>query len=608
MHYGYGYFEEERLGQIGDVGLWRRILSYVKPYWKAVLAAILLALLISAAALSLPYLVRIGIDAYIVNADPTMEERLRGLAHLALIFAALMLLEFTTNFLQVMLLERTGQQVMHEIRQDLFGHVLDLDLAFFNRNPVGKLVTRLTNDVQNMHEMFTSVIVTLFNDAAKIIAILAIMFWMHWELTLILSLLLPVMVLNAVVFSRYAREAFRAIRTQLARINAFLEEVLSGITILQIFSRERDTETRFRQLNQNYLDATLHQIRVFGVFVPLIEVLSSTATAVIIWYGGREILHGRMTLGILVAFLSYMRLFFQPLRELSAKYSIIQSAMASAERIFQLLETQSTVLPPKTPMTLPDLRGAITFRDVTFGYKPSQPVVDRLNFQVAPGETLAVVGATGAGKTTLINLLERFYDPDAGEISIDGADLKKLNPAWLRRQIGLVMQDIFIVPGTLKENILLDRSLTNDALNRIIHEAQLTGLVNRLPQGLETRIGEGGIDLSAGEKQLLAFARVLARNPRILVLDEATSNVDSETEMLIEKAIASTLAGRTSIVIAHRLSTIRRADRILVMNRGRIVEEGTHTALMAQQGLYHHLQSLQFRTAELEPGAAAREP
>jgi ATP-binding cassette subfamily B protein len=303
-----------------------------------------------------------------------------------------------------------------------------------------------------------------------------------------------------------------------------------------------------------------------------------------------------------------MRLFFQPLRELSAKYSIIQSAMASAERIFQLLETQSTVLPPKTPMTLPDLRGAITFRDVTFGYKPSQPVIDRLNFRVAPGETLAVVGATGAGKTTLINLLERFYDPDGGEISIDGTDLKKLNPAWLRRQIGLVMQDIFIVPGTLKENILLDRSLTDDALDRIIREAQLTGLVNRLPQGLETRIGEGGIDLSAGEKQLLAFARVLARNPRILVLDEATSHVDSETEMLIEKAIASTLAGRTSIVIAHRLSTIRRADRILVMNRGRIVEEGTHTALMAQHGLYHHLQSLQFRTADLEPGAAAQEP
>jgi len=517
-------------------------------------------------------------------------------ARLAGIFLALLGLEFVANFLQVVLLEWTGQRVMHRMRQQLFTHMLDLNLSFYNRNPVGKLVTRLTNDIQNMHEMFTSVIVTLFNDLIRLTGILAILFWMNWQLALGMCLLVPAILGNTLWFSRLARDAFRRIRTGLARINSFLQEALSGVALIQLFNREPYSRERFQALNRAYLDDTLYQIKVFGIFMPVVEILAMAATALIIWYGGSEILRGDMTIGVLVAFLAYMRLFFQPLRELSQKYSIVQSAMASAERIFQLLDTEESLPIAKTPELPAGDAGTVVFQNVTFGYAPGQPVLRDLSFTVPPGETLAIVGATGSGKSTIINLLERLYDPEAGAITVDGTDLRQLDPAWLRRHVGLVMQDVFIVPDTLRANILLDRLDLDDAeLTTIVSRAQLTALVRQLPQGWHTRLGEGGMELSAGQKQLLAFARVLARDPAILVLDEATSNVDTETEILIERAIDTALAGRTSMVIAHRLSTIRRAHRILVMTEGRIVEQGTHESLMAAGGLYHHLQSLQVR-------------
>jgi ATP-binding cassette subfamily B protein len=467
-------------------------------------------------------------------------------------------------------------------------------MAFFHNNPSGKLGTRLTNDIQNMHEMFTSVIVTLFNDALRILGILVLLYWLNWRLAVIISLLLPLIIVLTIWFSKMARDAFREIRTQLAKINAFLQEAVSGISLVQLFQREKDTEENFVTLNRNYFTATMHQIKIFGFFMPALDILSSTATGLIIWYGGLQILQGKMTIGILVAYLFYMKLFFQPLRELSQKYSIVQSAMASAERIFQLLDTKSDIPAPVKPLTPQEVEGALEFKDVTFSYESGQPVIHDLSFTVEPGETLAIVGATGSGKTTLANLLERMYEPDKGKILLDGIDLRQLDIQWLRTAVGLVMQEVYIVPATIRENILLDRKKSAVDLQQIVDRAQLNNLISMLPEGLDTKIGEGNLDLSAGQRQLLAMARVLARDPQILVLDEATANVDTQTEIYVERAIEATLAQRTSIVIAHRLSTIRRADRILVMDAGRIVEQGTHESLMARHGLYHHLQNLQY--------------
>jgi len=594
MRYGYGYFEEDKLGEVADINLWRRIMGYTRHYWQGVAAAVLLSIAVIGSSLLLPYLVRLGVDNYIINVQIPVSARLSGLATLAVIFGLAVMVGFAANYFQVTVLEWTGQNIMHRLRQHLYSHLMRLDLTFFHAHPSGKLVTRLTNDIQNMHEMFTSVIVTLFNDTIQIIGILILLYWLNWRLALLMTLLLPVILVATFIFSRLARNVFREIRTSLARINAYLQEAVSGISLIQLFQREKDTEQNFVGLNQNYFQSAMHQIKIFGIFMPMLEVISSAATALIIWYGGVLILKDEMTIGILVAFLSYMRLFFQPLRELSQKYSIVQSAMASAERIFQLLDTGSDMAVATSSLAPQSVQGSLEFRNVTFGYEPDRPVIHELSLHVAPGETVAIVGATGSGKTTLVNLLERMYDPNNGKILLDGHDLRDLDPLWLRNVVGLVMQEIYLVPGTIRENILLDREMTEGALADTLEQAQLTGLISRLPKGVNTMIGEGNLELSSGQRQLLALARIMARNPDILVLDEATANIDSETEILVERAIAATLAGRTSIVIAHRLSTIRRADRILVMDAGMIVEEGTHAQLMAKRGFYHRLQNLQY--------------
>jgi ATP-binding cassette subfamily B protein len=593
MRYGYGYFEEDRLKSGSDLKLWERIIAYTLPRWREITGAIILSMAITGCSLALPYLVRLAIDDFVINENLEPAVRLAGVGQLATIFMVLIAAGFLANFLQVVLLEWTGQQIMHRMRQDLFSHTLSLETAFFNRNPVGKLVTRLTNDIQNMHEMFTSVIVTLFNDLIRILGILVLLCLMNWRLALLMLLLIPLIIFNTLLFSRLARFAFRDIRTHLARLNSFLQEALSGISIIQLFAREKDSHKRFADLTRAYMERTFYQIRIFAIFMPMLELLSAVAIALIIWYGGSQIIQEKMTIGILVAFLSYMRLFFQPLRDLSQKYSIVQSSLASAERIFQLLDTESDLATATSPKRPAATRGEIEFEQVTFGYEPEIPVVKGLSFRVKPGETLAIVGATGAGKTTVINLLERFYDPDRGRILLDNNDLRALDLQHLREQIGLVMQDVFIFPTSLRDNIVLDREVAEERLDEIIAAAQLKRFVASLPKGVATRIGEGGQDLSAGQRQLLAMARILARDPRILILDEATSSIDTETEMLIEKALEATLANRTSVIIAHRLSTIRRADRIMVMEDGRIIEEGDHDQLMTAKGLYYHLQSLQ---------------
>jgi ATP-binding cassette, subfamily B, multidrug efflux pump len=593
MQHDYGYFEDDHIGQLGDVNLWRRLLSFILPQWRWAMVAILLSFVVSAASLALPRLIQVGMDHYIIGADLELEERLSGLMQLGTMFLAVILVGFVTNFLQVIALEWTGQNIMHTIRQHLFTRMLDLNLSFFNAHPVGRLVTRLTNDIQNMHEMFTSVIITLFNDGIRLLGILAILYWMNWRLALLLCATFPVMLVITIWFGRLSRDAFRQLRTHLAAINAFLQEAVSGISVIQLFLRQKDMHRRFSGLNDRYFHSAYYQIWIFGIFIPLIEVMSSVSLALIIWYGGKEILQEHMTIGVLTAFIAYMRLFFQPVRELSQKYSIVQSAMASAERIFHLMELRDRLPVVDRPVVPKTVQGEIAFSKVIFAYEPDHPVIKELSFETRAGETLAIVGATGSGKTTLINLLERFYDPCSGSISLDGVDLRSLDPHWLREQVGLVMQDVFIVPGSIRENIMLDRQLSDEELDRIVELSQLSGMVRRLPEGLETKIGEGSMDLSAGQKQLLALARVFVRNPRILVLDEATANVDTETEMFVEQAIQAALADRTSIVIAHRLSTIRRADRILVMDQGCIVEQGTHDDLMQRHGLYYHLQTLQ---------------
>ncbi|MHB1014264.1 MAG: ABC transporter ATP-binding protein [Desulfurivibrionaceae bacterium] len=589
MRDNYGYFEEDQLGKFGDLSLWRRIIFLGRPYWLGALLAVLLSFIVVGCGLSLPYLIRLAVDDFILKTGLAAALRIEGLKRLALAFCALMVFEFAGNFIQVLILEWTGQRIMHRMRQMMFVHLLHLDLKFFHRNPAGRLVTRLTNDIQNMHEMFTSVIVTLFNDGAKLLGILGILFWMNWRLTLCICLLLPLMVGNTVWFSRLARDAFRQIRTHLAQINSFLQESLSGVALIQLFRREESSQAQFSRLNQAFFAKALYQIRVFALFLPINELMNAISVSTILWYGGSQIMAGKMSIGMLVAFLSYMRLFFQPLRELSQKYSIVQSALASAERIFQLLDTHEALPLAATPLRPVSGKGEIEFREVCFGYEAGHPVLDHFSLRIPPGQTLAIVGATGSGKTTIINLLERFYDPDAGAILLDGIDLRALDPNWLRGQVGLVMQDVLIMPGSIRDNILLDGEKTDEALWEILEKAQLAHFVRQLPEGLATKVGEGGADLSAGQRQLLAFARILAREPRILVLDEATASVDPESEMLTEWAIGATFAGRTNIVIAHRLSTIRRADYILVMAEGRIIEQGSHAELAVANGAYRRL-------------------
>jgi len=593
----FGYSEKGHQPSVGDIQLWRRVLQFAGPYKLGIGGAILLSLLITWATLSLPRLLQSGIDNYITATALANELRFKGLLNTALHYGALIIVVFLTSFGQIRLLEWVGQSVMHSVRQRLFRHVLNLDLEFFGTNPVGRLVTRLTNDIQNMNEMFTSVIVTLFNDFLRLAGILVLLFWMNPRLAGLLSLFVPIALLVTLLFARLAREKFRAIRSQLSKLNSFLAETLSGMTILQLFGRQTKARQDYEALSQEYVNRTMGQIKLFGIFMPLTEFLSSAAMALILWYGGGEIIRSRLTLGELVAFISYMRLFFQPLRELSQKYSVVQSAMASAERIFQLLDTPISII--STDRNQGSFwQGDLVYRGVKFGYTPDKPVIKKLDIHFKAGETVAIVGTTGSGKTTLVNLLLRFYEPQEGSIHIDNQDIRTLPLAELRQVVGVILQDVFILQDTLFNNIVLDTGKTRNDVERVLAQTEMTSFLHRLPDGLDTFIGEGGFELSTGQKQLLSFARVLCRDPAVLVLDEATAAIDTETENLLEKAIESSFEGRTSLVIAHRLSTIRRADRIIVMQHGEIIEEGNHEQLMAAEGHYATLISMDMQQQE----------
>lgn len=587
MEHNFGFFEEDTLGEQQDTHLWKRIFSYVLPHAKGMIVAILLALTVIASGLALPRLTQVAIDRFIMDESISRAVRLAGLQQMTALFIVMVIVGFLASFFQTTVLEWTSQNIMHRLRQHLFSHLLKQDLSFFNKTPTGKLVTRLSNDIQNMNEMFTSVIVTLFNDGVQFVAILVILMSINWRLAMMMLALVPLIILNLVVFSRLAREAFRSVRTQLALINSFLQESLGGIALIRHFLREDYAVARFRLENQDYTKKNLHQIKIFSIFVPFIEVLSAIAIALIIWYGGGQIIEHHMSFGELTAFIFYMRLFFKPVREISEKYSIIQSAMASAERIFELLDRK-----PGIPSGVEQgfkLQGKVTFSGVHFTYNEPEWILAGLDFTIHAGETIAIVGATGSGKSTIINLLERLYVPQQGTIRIDGKDLKDFDPQWLRQQIGLVIQDVLLISGSLRENICLGEVVTEEVLEEILVKAQLSEVVRHLPEGIDTQIGEGAWELSTGQKQLLSLARVLIRDPRILIFDEATANIDSMTEMLLEKAVRETVRSRTSILIAHRLSTIRDADRIIVLEHGRIAEEGNYQQLMRQNGIFRAL-------------------
>lgn len=596
----YGYDEGGKAVSISDLGLWRRIARYSYDRLGSFSVAVFLSLALTGATLAQPWLMQRGIDSFITSDILAIHERFAGLADTAFWYLLMVLAVFLLSFLQVLLLEYIGQSIMHSIRQDLFRHMLRLDLPFFNTNPLGKLVTRLTNDIQNMHEMFTSVMVTMFNDLLRIAGILFALFLMNPRLALIMSFFVPISLTLTFVFARLAREKFRAIRTQLARINSFLSESLSGMSILQLFGRHTRTRDDFKEMSLEYQDRALSQIKLFGMFMPITEFMGSAAMALILWYGGGEILQQRLTIGELVAFISYMRLFFQPLRELSQKYSIVQSAMASAERIFQLLDTKNTIEDPARQAVVPSIQGDLQFTDVTFGYSPGTPVIRNINLRIKHGQTVALVGTTGSGKTTLVNLLLRFYEPQHGTITIDDTSIGDFSLHQLRNIVGVVLQDVLILQDTLLTNIVMDTGKSRESVEEILLKTGMQRFVAQLPQGLDTRIGEGGQELSTGEKQLLSFARVLCRDPKILVLDEATAAIDTESENILEAAIEDIFSNRTSLIIAHRLSTIRRADHIIVMDSGSIVEQGSHDELMALAGHYSSLVAMDLQNGRLQ--------
>ncbi len=523
-----------------------------------------------------------------------------GLAWIAVICCAVLVLGYFFNFAQVVLLETTGQRMSHDIRQDLLKHVLTRSISFHDRSPTGVLVARVTNDIQNLNEMIKSVAVTLFKDFFILAGIMAILIQINMRLALLTFALLPPILLVTGIFRRLARDVFRELRGKVAQINTAFSENMAGIRIVQVFRREEYNSREFARLNHDNYLAGMRQIKIFAVFMPLIELISALAMGVIIWYGGLSVLSEAMTLGAVVAFIAYAQKFFQPIRDLAEKYNILQSAMASLERIFGLLDDRSALPPPSVPTPLPESKGEITFDRVSFAYRPGEPVLREVSFRVPAGRTLAIVGATGAGKTSIINLLLRFYDVSAGRVLVDGRDVRELDPAGHRSRIGLVMQDVFLFSGTIRENIsLAGKDLPMDRIRSAAEAVNAAGFIESLPLGYDQPIGEGGLSLSVGQRQLLSFARVLARDPRILVLDEATASIDSETEKLIETALARLTAGRTSIIIAHRLSTIQRADQILVLNKGRVAEIGTHQELLSLHGLYHHLHLLQYRENRL---------
>jgi ATP-binding cassette subfamily B protein len=592
------FHEEEALGKAYDGRLMRRLLRYLRPYRWLVLLALLVLMLGSATEIVGPWITQLVIDEAIPGRDAGY------LGVLVLAYLGTVVLGFGLSYGEEVVTTWLGQSVMHDLRSEIFHKLQRLDLRFYDRNPIGRLMTRVTNDVETLNTLFSSGVVTVFGDLFTLVFIVGAMLTMNWRLALVTFGVLPLVFYAAFLFRAKIRTAYRDIRVRIARVNAFLHERITGIRVAQLFNRERADAERHEQLNDDHLQAHLHSIRYYALFFPVIELFTAVAIALIVWYGGLRVVEGAVTVGVVVAFLQYARRFFRPIQDLSEKYNLLQAAMASSERVFQLLDEPLGITDPPSPERLPEpTRGRIVFENVWFAYgrdADGEPdwVLQDVSFTVEPGQKVAIVGHTGAGKTTLINLLMRFYDVDRGRILLDGVPIHQVRLADLRSRIGLVLQDVFLFSHDVAYNIRLGSPDIDNA--RVAAAAERVGaaaFIDRLERGYDQPLGERGSSLSVGERQLVSFARALAFDPAILVLDEATSSVDSEIEEKIERATDELLAGRTSLVIAHRLSTVQNADRIVVLHHGKLCEEGTHAELLESRGLYAKLHELQFAQA-----------
>ena len=590
----YEYSEEEQdLGKVYDRVLMKRLLAYLKPYKFQLLLIGLLMVGNTLSRLAGPYLLQRGIDEHIT---PSI---LEGLSTIAIFYVLALISEFVFSYFEEYRMQMIGQHAMHDLRQTLFSHLQRLDVQFFDKNPVGRLMTRVMGDVQVLNELFASGVITVFANLLQILGIMVAMLLYNWKLALVTFTVIPIIFGATLVYQIYSRRAFREQRKQLARINAFLQENIVGMTTMKLFAQERRSHLRFNERNRRYLAANLRSIFYFSLFHPLIEVTASLAIAVIIWYGGGQVVQDALSFGVLLAFIRYAERFFWPIRELSEKYTIFQNAMASSERIFQLLDTQPTIVSTAPKSGATTLKGEIEFRNVWFAYNDEDYVLRDVSFKVKPGEKVALVGHTGAGKTSIINLLCRFYEINKGQILIDGVDIQEMNLEELREAVSIVQQNIFLFSDSIERNISLGNpSISSAQVKRAAEDVHLDRFVEKMPQVYGTEIKEDGGGLSVGQKQLVAFARALASDPSILILDEATSSVDTETELLIEDALSRLMEDRTSVVIAHRLSTIQNADKIIVMHRGEIREAGTHNALLQQGGIYYRLYQLQYKGQE----------
>jgi len=636
--------EEEVLGKAYDSRLMKRLLTYLRPYkWQVGIA--LASILLKAGADVLgPYLTKVVVDRYLAPVrglhtplDHYLSSKpLVGIAQIATLYVGLLLFSFLLEYLQTYYMQWAGQKTMFDMRAQIFRHLQRMHIGFYDKNPVGRLVTRVTTDVDAVNEMFTSGVVSIFEDVFVLAGIIAIMLRMNWKLALITFAALPLIGIATKIYRDKVRDSYRRIRVAIARINAYLQEHVSGMVVLQLFNREKRAYDKFSEVNSVHMDAYKDAIMAHAVYYPVVEVLSAIAIASVIWFGGNDVIRNTTTLGVLVAFIQYAQRFFRPIQDLSEKYNILQSAMASSERIFKLLDTPTEITSPAVTKT-PNGPGRIEFDHVWFAYRSAPRENDRghassagllktssptgadarppqaegpdwvlrdVSFAIEPGETVAFVGHTGAGKTTIISLLMRFYDVQKGAIRIDGVDVKEMDLVDLRRRFGVVLQDPFLFSGTVASNIRLGTSdINDDDVEKAAEDVNLADFIRTLPNGFDEEVRERGSTLSTGQKQLISFARALAHDPKILVLDEATSSVDTETEFKVRDALSRMVEGRTSVIIAHRLSTIQRADKIVVMHKGQVREMGSHQQLLAQRGIYYKLYQLQYKDQEVASGS-----
>ena len=586
--------EDEVLGKAYDSKLMKRLLQYIKPYRKYVIFAIILNVVVAGLGPLRPYLTKVAIDKYIAHSD------YKGLFVIVLILFGTLLLQAVIQYFLTYYTQYIGQKTISDLRIQIFSHTQKLALRFFDKTPIGRIVTRVTNDVESLNDLFSSGIVMVFSDVFIIFWILVFMFAMDVKLSLVTLSVLPVLIYGTFLFRRKVRESYRDVRLHLARLNAYMQEHVTGMNVIQIFHKEKEELKKFASINNDYREANIHSIFYYALFYPSVELLSSVAVGLIIWYGGGEIIRSNLTIGILFAFLQYTEMFFRPIRDLSEKYNIMQTAMASSERIFKLLDNKTFVKNPENPVKAENIKGAIEFKNVWFAYNEEEYVLKDVSFKINPGETVAIVGHTGAGKTSLISILSRFYDINKGSILLDGIDISTMDKKELRKYISIVLQDVFLFSGTVRSNI----SMNNDEIpmEKIIEASRIVGadrFIEQLQNKYDEIVKERGATLSVGQKQLISFARALAFDPKILILDEATSSVDTETEILIQKAIEKLLIGRTAIVIAHRLSTIQNADNIIVMHKGEVREIGNHQELLAKRGIYYKLYQLQYKDQEI---------